>query len=237
MSFKTLLVAIGLFVSASPVLADELPPEAIAILQSGICQGCDLSGLDLSGRTLSFTTFTNAKLVGTNFKGADISAQSVSGSNFSDADLSDARITVGNLATNNFTRTRLVRARLTVQGLMDNRFFAADLTDARLHLDVCYHSDFTNTALTRVHASVTNTWRYCNVQGGNADGFIFSGFAYSQTFAPHSLRDARFTLAPLPSNPVVASDATITATDVTGTDVCWISKPAHVVGIASHECN
>lgn len=76
------------------------PEHLQQLLNTRICQKCDLSGADLSGVNL-----TGVDLSGANLTNANLSGTNLNGANLSDADLTNAKLTDTDLQNANLTNT------------------------------------------------------------------------------------------------------------------------------------
>ncbi|MBF0312944.1 MAG: pentapeptide repeat-containing protein [Oligoflexia bacterium] len=76
--------------------------------------------------------------------------------------------------------------------LMDKAFEGLDLRGSNFIGNVCYHSFFNNTNLSNSQFKFSTVIRFCNFQGGVADGTLFDGWFYHQHFEGTSLKKATF---------------------------------------------
>lgn len=74
------------------------PEHLQQLLNTNICQKCDLSGADLKGANLN-----GADLRGANLNGADLSGAKLNAANLSNADLTNAKLTGVDLKDANLT--------------------------------------------------------------------------------------------------------------------------------------
>ncbi|MFB2937539.1 pentapeptide repeat-containing protein [Aerosakkonemataceae cyanobacterium BLCC-F154] len=74
------------------------PEHLKQLINTNVCQGCDLSGVDLRNTNLS-----GADLSGANLSGADLSGVNLNRANLSNADLTNANLNGVNLKEANLT--------------------------------------------------------------------------------------------------------------------------------------
>ncbi|MFQ6021528.1 MAG: pentapeptide repeat-containing protein [Acidiferrobacterales bacterium] len=118
-------LVLDLATSAPSLAFDE--NDLKSLLDTKVCNGCDLEGADLRGRALE-----GAKLRWSNLKDADLR-----GANLNGADMTGASLEHAKLSNANFQGAKLEGARLLGVDLSEVRLIGADLRWADLrHLDV-----------------------------------------------------------------------------------------------------
>ena len=90
-STATMVVGLNLLSPINSVLAFN-PEHLRRLIQSGECQGCDLSNADLSGQNLEGNDFKDSNLRGANLSGADLSQATLQGADLTGANLTGAKL-------------------------------------------------------------------------------------------------------------------------------------------------
>ncbi|TVU54716.1 MAG: pentapeptide repeat-containing protein [Arthrospira sp. PLM2.Bin9] len=110
----TTIVSLGF---ASPIRAEN-PAHLKQLLETRLCQGCDLRGADLSGAhligvDLRNANLENANLANANLEGADLKGANLTGANLSGAFLNQAELNDAVLDLADLSGANLIKARLT----------------------------------------------------------------------------------------------------------------------------
>ncbi|MFB2836500.1 pentapeptide repeat-containing protein [Floridanema evergladense] len=95
--FIVITTSLPLCLAVFPASAGN-PEHLKQLINTNVCQGCDLSGVDLKNANLS-----GADLSGANLNGADLSGANLNGANLSNADLTNANLMGVNLKATNLT--------------------------------------------------------------------------------------------------------------------------------------
>ncbi|MEM7594093.1 MAG: pentapeptide repeat-containing protein [Cyanobacteria bacterium P01_A01_bin.83] len=102
------------------------------LLETKVCQYCDLSNADLSGADLKGANLVGANLQGANLKGANLETAYLPGANLQDADLTDANFKGVNLTFGTLNRATLINTDFEAANFQQANLSQADLTDAKL---------------------------------------------------------------------------------------------------------
>ena len=98
------------------------------LLETRLCQGCDLRGANLSGAHLIGVDLRDANLAGANLEGANLEGADLTGANLNQANLEGAFLNQAEFNDANLTNANLTDANL-VQAQLDGAILAnADLT-------------------------------------------------------------------------------------------------------------
>lgn len=95
--FIAITTSLPLCLAVFPASAGN-PEHLKQLINTNVCQGCDLSGVDLKNANLS-----GADLSGSNLNGADLSGANLNRANLSNADLTNANLNGVNLKETNLT--------------------------------------------------------------------------------------------------------------------------------------
>ncbi|MGB3403137.1 MAG: pentapeptide repeat-containing protein [Microcoleaceae cyanobacterium] len=122
---KTLigLSTVLLSLSVSNATQAANPAHVQQLLETGFCQGCDLSGADLQaahllGADLRDADLSNANLENANLEGADLKGANLEGANLAGTFLNSAELNNANLAVANLSQANLISANLTGANLL-----------------------------------------------------------------------------------------------------------------------
>ena len=110
-------------------LSDDI---LIALLESQIQPGADLSGADLSGADLSNANLRVADLSGADLSNANLSGAYLINANLSDANLSGADLSGANLSNADLINANLIKASLNLARLNGANLSGADLRGSDL---------------------------------------------------------------------------------------------------------
>lgn len=99
------------------------PVDVERLLETGFCQGCDLSGADLRaahllGADLRDADLSNANLENANLEGADLKGANLEGANLAGTFLNSAELNNANLAVADLRNANLIQANLTGANLI-----------------------------------------------------------------------------------------------------------------------
>ncbi|MGB3532526.1 MAG: pentapeptide repeat-containing protein [Microcoleaceae cyanobacterium] len=117
------LSTVLLSVSLSHTAQANNPDHVQQLLETGFCQGCDLSGADLQaahllGADLRDADLTGANLANANLEGADLKGANLEGANLEGTFLNSAELNNANLAVANLSNANLIQANLTGANLL-----------------------------------------------------------------------------------------------------------------------
>ena len=150
--------------------ADYQQPDIEQLLETGLCEYCDLSNADLSGVDLEGANLVGANLQGANLVEANLEVAYLLGANLSGADLTDADFTGVNLALGNLSNATLVGTDFEGANLHEANFEAADLQEA----DLTAPSYLKGANLTRANLTDANMGgaylEEANLQEANLEG-------------------------------------------------------------------
>ena len=146
---------------AAPALAEN-PAHVQQLLETNLCQGCDLSGANL----------TQAHLIGADLRDANLQGANLVEANLEGADLSHADLTGANLTRAFLTNALLQNATLDWANLTEATLYFVDVTGASL-----LNADLTGADIVGSPIRV----------GGDELGH-FQQQKYQQTLLPHKGR-------------------------------------------------
>lgn len=126
-----LLIPLGITAPASA----ENPAHVKQLLETGLCQGCDLQGANLRAAHLIGADLRDANLRGAilenaNLEGADLTGASLEGANLKGAFLNSAALTATNLTNAVLTDANLISADLVSANLTATNLQGANLVMA-----------------------------------------------------------------------------------------------------------
>lgn len=140
----TLVVASSVFfnLSLSTSAQAQNPVHVQQLIETGVCQGCDLRGADLSKRHLIGADLRDADLSGANLaytnlegadlKGANLKEANLQGAFLNSAELDHANLTLANLADANLIQAQLEGTQLIGANLNGASFLVKSLEEAQL---------------------------------------------------------------------------------------------------------
>ncbi|MEO0375463.1 MAG: pentapeptide repeat-containing protein [Cyanobacteria bacterium P01_A01_bin.17] len=110
-SFVTALALVSALAVSFPVRAEQ-PDHVRQLLETNICEGCDLSGANLGQAHLIGADLRNANLQDANLVEANLEGADLTGANLKGADLTQSFLTNAVLTKVNFDSVNLTQARL-----------------------------------------------------------------------------------------------------------------------------
>jgi uncharacterized protein YjbI with pentapeptide repeats len=119
LGFSTILLSLSLSNAAQAAN----PNHVQQLLETRLCQGCDLRGADLRaahliGADLRDADLSNANLENANLEGADLTGANLEGANLAGTFLNSAELNNANLAVANLSHANLIQANLTGANLL-----------------------------------------------------------------------------------------------------------------------
>lgn len=103
------------------------PNDVKQLLETRLCQGCDLRGANLSGAHLIGVDLRDANLAGANLEGANLEGADLTGANLNEANLEGAFLNQAE-----FNNANLIGANLTEANLVQAQLDGANLANANL---------------------------------------------------------------------------------------------------------
>ncbi|MCW5752461.1 MAG: pentapeptide repeat-containing protein [Alphaproteobacteria bacterium] len=148
-------LAIGLAGPAAAANSDHVRQ----LIETGACQGCDLSGAKLKGLKLTEADLTGANLSGADLRKADLRRARLAQAVLAGARLKESRLKGADLGQADLRRADLREADLRYAHLYGADFQGADLSNARLEEAVLGRTNFSGARGLSEALAAQPTWQ------------------------------------------------------------------------------